>query len=118
MLFEKKKSAGLFFTQNPKQKKGRVPVFDPRSGNARDTGTRRHTGTKEKSEQQQQFTHIIIIILLERLIIESSFLLCTFCVCFDLRESRCACCCDEQTRSNFFQKREKSCVEKFEESFV
>jgi hypothetical protein len=29
----------------------RVPVFEPRSGNTRETGTRRHTGTKEKSDR-------------------------------------------------------------------
>ena len=39
----------VFFEQ--KKSRVRVPVFEPRSGNTRETGTRRHTGTKEKSDR-------------------------------------------------------------------
>ena len=48
-LFDKKKVSPP--GDREKNDDVRVPVFEPRSGNTRDTGTRRHTGTKEKGDR-------------------------------------------------------------------
>ena len=75
-LFEKKKSAGaieknsvsVFRVFEQKKRKGVCRFLNPDLA-TRDTGTRRHTGTKEKSEQrsqQQQQQHAIIILTKSR----------------------------------------------------
>ena len=75
-LFEKKKksagaieknSVSVFRVFEQKKRKGVCRFLNPDLA-TRDTGTRRHTGTKEKSEQrsQQQQQHAIIILTKSR----------------------------------------------------
>ena len=75
LVWKKKKSAGaieknsvsVFRVFEQKKRKGVCRFLNPDLA-TRDTGTRRHTGTKEKSEQrsQQQQQHAIIILTKSR----------------------------------------------------